>query len=223
MLIRLDRVQEAVEYGHKYLGTAGEALSLGKALYEHGEREEALQIGERGLSLEGSKIHLAKWLRDEAAVMGNMPQALAAAKIAFREELNLPNYQRAAQLADEQWPEIRPELLDYARHPKFYSPGRIDVFVHEGLIDDAIAAVEAAGAYYADVEKVVDAAMQSRPEWVVQACRKQAEAIMDAGKADLYHAAARWLARARTAYQTLGREEEWQAYLSELIARVSIN
>jgi uncharacterized Zn finger protein len=219
MLVRLGRVQEAVEYGHKYLGTTEEAFSLAKALYEHGEREEALQIGEHGLSLEGSKILLAKWLRDEAAVMGKMELALAAAKIVFREELNLPNYQRVAQIADEQWQEIRTELLDYARQPKSYSSGRIDVFVHEGLIDDAIAAVEAAGSYYADVEKVVDAATQSRPEWVVQACRKQAEVIMDAGKADLYHTAAKWLARVRTAYQTLGREAEWQAYLSELLAR----
>lgn len=219
MLVRLGRVQEAVEHGQKYLGTPGEALSLAKALYEHGEREEALQIGERGLSLEGAKISLAKWLRDEAAVMGKMEQALAAAKVVFQEELDLANYQRAAQLADEQWPEVRTELLDYARHPKSYAPGRIDVFVHEGLIDDAIAAVEAMGSYYTYVEKVVDAATQSRPEWVVQACRKQAEEIMNAGKAELYHAAARWLARARTAYQTLGREDEWQAYLSELMAR----
>ena len=42
---------------------------------------------------------------------------------------------------------------------------------------------------------------------------------MDEGKAQYYSAAAKWLARARTAYRNMGREEEWQTYLSELLAR----
>ncbi len=40
---------------------------------------------------------------------------------------------------------------------------------------------------------------------------------MDRGKAELYSSAAGWLAKARTAYRELGREEEWQAYLNELL------
>ena len=38
---------------------------------------------------------------------------------------------------------------------------------------------------------------------------------MDEGKAQYYHAAASWLAKARTAYQNMGREDEWRTYLSE--------
>src|SRR5205085_1404306 len=143
MLVRLGRVDEAASYGRKYLATTEEALALAKALYEHGEREQGLQMAEHGLTLEGHKASLAKWLRDEALSMGEQTRALTAAEVAFREEISLENYQRAAEIAGEQWPERRTELLEHARHAKsFYQQGQIDVFLHEGLIEDAIASLE---------------------------------------------------------------------------------
>ncbi len=88
---------------------------------------------------------------------------------AFRDEINLENYQRVAKIAGEQWPERRMGLLDHARQTKSsYPKGHIDVFLHEGLIDDAIAAL---GPYASHtlVEQVVDVALQvqSRLEWVI--------------------------------------------------------
>ncbi len=60
MLVRLGYVEEAISYGQHYLATTDEALTLAKALYEHGEDEQSLQIAEHGLSLEGRKVALAK-------------------------------------------------------------------------------------------------------------------------------------------------------------------
>jgi uncharacterized Zn finger protein len=40
---------------------------------------------------------------------------------------------------------------------------------------------------------------------------------MNGAKASYYHGAALWLTRARTAYHMLGREEEWDAYLDDLL------
>src|SRR5216683_5578688 len=51
MLVRLGRVEEAISYGLQYLATPDEALALAKALNEHGEHEQSLQIAEHGLSL----------------------------------------------------------------------------------------------------------------------------------------------------------------------------
>lgn len=225
MLVRLGRVQEAISYGQQYLATTDEALALAKALYEHGEHEQGLQMAEHGLKLEGSKSVLAKWLRDQAWSMGEKARALAAAEVAFREEISLENYLRVAEIAGEQWPEHRGTLLDYLRGKQSYYPqGHIDVFLHEGMLDDAFAALEPY-ASHTIVEQVVNAALESPStstkagiyEKVIQACRKQAEYIMDGGKSEYYHSAANWLAKARTAYQALGHEEEWQAYLSELL------
>jgi len=221
MLVRLGRVEEATSYGRHFLATPEEALALAKALNEHGEREQSLQIAEHGLSLEGRKATLAKWLRDQAISMGEKTRALPAAEAAFRDEISLENYQQVAEIAGERWPERRAELLDYARRTKSsYPKGQIDVFLHEGLIDDAIAALDTYASHTL-VEQVVDAAIQAQShlEWVTQACRKQAEYIMDRGKAELYSSAANWLAKARKAYHVLKREKEWQTYLDELLSQ----
>ena len=221
MLVRLGRVEEAFSYGQQYLATTDEALALAKALYEHGEVEQGLQMAEHGLTLQGRKAILAKWLRDQAWSSGEKTRALTAAEAAFRDEISLDNYQRVAEIAGEQWPERRAELLDYARRTKSsYPKGHIDVFLHERLIEGAIAALDPYASHTL-VEQVVDAALegQSHLEWVIQACRKQAEYIMDRSKAELYSSAANWLAKARKAYHTLGHEKEWQTYLDELLSQ----
>jgi len=46
----------------------------------------------------------------------------------------------------------------------------------------------------------VDAAMTERPEWAIRTCKKLAESIMNAGKAQYYDVAARWLSKACKAY-----------------------
>ena len=98
----------------------------------------------------------------------------------------------------------------------YETQGKIDVFLHEDLIDDAIAAL---GSYagHTSIAQVVDVAIKERPEWAIQASKKQAESIMDAGKAQYYDAAANWLSKAHRAYQTLNRNDEWEAYLNGLL------
>jgi uncharacterized Zn finger protein len=221
MLVHMGRGQEAFDYGLQYLGTTQEALALADALFEHGEREHSLTIAEHDLSLEEQKATLAKLLREQTAAMGKADLALRAAEITYQEEISLENYLRVAAIAAEQWTERRTALLAYTRGKKpLAQHGQIEVFLHEGLLDDAITSLEPS-ASHALVELVVDAALQSQSqfEWVIQACRKQAEPIIEGEKAEYYNAAAKWLAKARTAYQAVGRKEEWQTYLSDLLSR----
>ncbi len=179
-------------------------------------------IAEHGLMLPNQQIYrltLAKWLREEAAVMGDRERALAAAEIVFHDEVNLANYLRVAELAGEQWPELRPKLLDVARTSSSYLvDGKVDVFLHEGLVDDAVAALGEHPSH-TPLEKVVDVAINSHPDWVIKMCKRQAEYIMDNGKSQLYHAAARWLSKARQAYMATKRSAEWQAYLDEQLKK----
>lgn len=219
MLARLGRGAEALEYGRVHLTTAEEALDLAKTLWERGEIERGLQSAEMGLTREGPKGVLASWLRDRAAEQGQTERALAAARIAFEADLSLADYRQVQELAGANWPDLRTKLLDRLRQAKSYYPrGPVDIFLHEGLIADAIAAVDD-GAGHVLVEQVADAAITSHPEWVIKAARRQAEGIMDEGKAQYYGAAARWLGKARTAYQATGREQEWRAYRADLLTR----
>lgn len=219
MLVRLGRTEEAVEYGLTRLSSPDEALALSKSLRRAGNLDAALQIGERGLTLEGRKVALAIWQRDVAGGMGQRDRALDAALVTLREDPDLTAYLRVQELAGERWPEYRTELLSHVRqNSSLDRQGAVDILLHEGLISDAIAIVSGS---WDDrlVARVVDAAITYRPNWVIATCRARAERIMDAGKAGAYESAARWLGRAAEGYRAAGREGEWRVYLDELLAR----
>jgi uncharacterized Zn finger protein len=218
MLARLDRAEEAVEYASEHLSTPEEALAVAEALRERGDAEDALLVGERGLSLEGRKFRLAGWVTDLAEGLGRRGLALDAAVAAFHADPTLLSYQRVEELASERWAEHRERLLDHLRQNTSYFPaGQVEVFLHEDLIGDAIAAVEG-DPNGALVARVADAAIESHPDWVIETCREEAEEIMNEGRSKYYDEVVTWLAKARDAYLAAGREQEWQAYLEELIS-----
>jgi uncharacterized Zn finger protein len=245
-LVRLGRVREAIAYGLERLATTEEALALAQVLAEQQQSQGALEIAEYGLrlpavprmfgmrgmrdiqamlqlrDLPGQKATLASWTAELASRLGETARALAAAELAVRDAPTLERYQRVQELAGSEWSAHREALLAHLRSLQqgasgyVHVPGRVDIFLHEELIEDAIAAVER-GASHELLERVVDAALPTHPEWVITTSRHEAEAIMDRGKSELYSAAARWLARARDAYRGAGREAEWHVYLTGLL------
>jgi len=231
MLVRLGRAADAVAEGLRYLASPDEALELAKALREHGDLAGAWQIAEHGLRLvaipaaPGSvssfsaqrKAELADWASDLAADMGQPEQALRVAAISFQIAPSLKSYFRAQGLAGARWDDLRPQLLDTLRGSAS-AAAKVDIFLHEGLIDDAIAALK--GAYPTGLlERVMDVAVGPRPGWVIKAAIAQAEQIMRAGDAQHYEQAVGWLRRARDAFRADGRPAEWQAYLAEVRAK----
>ena len=218
MLVKLGRVQEAVDYGLRYLETTDEALALAEALRERGKVEEGLRIAEHGLDLEGPKAPLARWLRDRALEAGREKLALRSAILAFRELPNLQHYLAVRSSAGDRWNELREEMLAHLRGAG--NPyAQVEVFLHEGLVDDAISVADAHPHYYDLVERVVEAALSSHPDWAIRTCLDQAERIVDQGKSKYYPYAVRWLERAKSAYLSAGREEEWRSYLDGLMDR----
>jgi uncharacterized Zn finger protein len=220
MLARLGRVQEAVDEGLQVLHEPSQFLALAKVLREREEMAAALRVAEHGLTVEGHRAELAAWLCDLADGMGEAERALEAATVAFRDLPGEPAYRRVQELAGERWPELREELLAHLRQASGYSSSQaqVDIFLEEGLLDDAIAAVEE-GASYDLIERVMDAVLEHRPEWVIGAARRQAERIIEPGRSKYYHHAVGWLERARAAYRAAGREADWQAYLREIRTR----
>lgn len=219
MLARMGRSEDTVEYALERLADPEEALAVAETLREQGRPEAALRVGEYGLSLDGRKIRLAGWVRDLAEGLGRSELALEAAMVAFRADPGLATYRRVGKLAGEHWPEYRERLLNQLRQSTSYLPtGHVEVFLHEGLIGDAIAAVDRypVGSL---VAQVADAATDSHPEWVIETCCGPAKEIMDEGRSGHYEEAVDWLTKVREAYLAAGREEEWRAYLGELIER----
>lgn len=216
MLVRLGQSDEAVSYGLSNLETASQAFTFAQALDEQGEHELSLQVAEHGLSLPGIQTPLAKWLR-ERAVAANKPElALRAAVQVFQDEITLANYLRVRELAGERWEQMRDALRTHAKE-KGLSDESITIFLHDGLIDDAIAAVHTFTSQTV-LERLADAALPTRPEWAISVSRGRAETLIQQGAGN-YEAAAHWLAKARAGYQRLGAMEEWRTYLSEVIQK----
>lgn len=217
MLVKLGRVEEAVTYAVEYMATTGEALALAQALREHEWPAEALKIAEHGLTLYGQTPTLARWLRDFAAQADQPDLALKAARAAFAGSHSLEDYQVAQPIAGADWPSVKSELLELLESVD-YAHGKIKIYLHEGMINEAVRAVDK-GSYwsYDTLEQVVDAACKSHPDWAIRQCERQAEPIMDKGQSKYYHHAVRWLEKARRAYLGAGREDEWRVYLEGLI------
>jgi uncharacterized Zn finger protein len=228
MLARMGREQEAVEEGIQYLNRPQDLFELAKVLRERGELEGALRVAEHGLEIkppstsdqymsyyvEHDKAELASWTADLAAGMGRRHRALHAAETAFRVAPSLVAYLKAQDLAGQRWQALKPALLEQLRR-SHAADAKVDVFLHEQLLDDAIAAVKD-GYSYGLLERVMDAAISKRPDWVIEAATAQAERIIDAGDAQHYDHAVGWLRRARDAYRATGRPADWQGYLGAI-------
>jgi uncharacterized Zn finger protein len=281
MLVRVGRVTEAVEKGKEWLTQPQQLLPLAKALHEHGDHEQALQLAEYGLELQppsgvrggwvgvaapleedeaddleeeydqcdeaeaeeddeaqslaaprwsvsihdsyGWSFHraeLARWLRDTAVSLGQPARALPAARVAMEEHPSLADYQALQSAAGEDWPQLRPEVLDRLRAPILATREvAVDIFLHERLLDDAIAALENGHLGHMIVGRVVDAVMSERPEWAMQACFHQAERIIEPARAQYYEAAAEWLAKARKAAVAGGLTGQWEKRMDDIMTR----
>jgi uncharacterized Zn finger protein len=219
VLVKAGRAEEAVTYGLAHMTTSDEALALAQSLRAHEHVHDALRVAEHGLSLPGSVKSLAHWLRDLASGLGENGLALKAARAAYAASPSLADYQAVQSLAGEDWPQIQSELLERLTQT-MHTLTEVEIYLHEGMVERAIRAIDQ-DRYpgYNTVEKVVDVAWESHPDWVIRQCKAQAEPIMDEGKSRIYHHAVRWLGKARQAYLGAGRSDEWRTYLEGLISK----
>ena len=219
MLVKLGRAAEAVAYGLNHLHNAEESMSLAMQLWSATEAESALRVARHGLTLEGRKSGLARWLRQAADAAGQHEQALSAAIVAFRESLELADYGEVKARSGSQWTQIKDSLLGLLADSGRGSE-RIRIYLHENMVSEAVQAVEEDTYVGYDVlAEVVDAAGELYPDWCIDHFRREADSIMDTGRSKYYSHAVKWLSKARSIYLACGREAEWQVYQQQLVER----
>lgn len=224
MLARLDRIDAVMEAADTKLQTMEQAFALAKVLLVQGSPEQALHIAQRGLILPGNCTYkLASWVSEMAEELDQPDIALAAKIKAFQAQPTFTDYHKIERMAGEDWPILKEDLLDYLRlndNDWFSSvkEAKVNIFLEEGLVEDAIAIVTEMSSYQSNlIHQVMDAAIVHNPEWVIANAKPRAEKIMDAKKAEYYDQAAQWLQKARNAYYQAGKQAEWSAYHSELM------
>ncbi len=240
-LLKLGRVEEAARAGLEQPLSNNGTLELAKALYERGEIEPAFQVAEHGLQRLDTRApqdeefstvaermttfglydshpqsELAAWLRDRAAEHGQTERARAAGMIAFRIAPGLAAYQSVKKLAGGDWPDLRRQLLDFLRREvRVSNEIKIEIFLYENLVDDAIGATERYTSPRT-LARVMDAAVKRQPQWVIAQARRQAEPIMDGAQSAHYEDAVLWLRKVKQAHEALGQKAEWRDYLVAL-------
>ncbi len=221
MLAQLGRVEEVMTAAQTQMTTLAEAFALAQTLRQQGALEQALEIAQTGLTLPGNPLYdLAIWTSDLAEGVDNPQIALAARVIAFKARPSFSDYRTIEDLAGENWAALRQDLLQTLENHTSWGmeDAKVDIFLHEGMIDSAITTVKDVGYYVSPlVHRVMEAAVFQRPDWVIENARRRAEEIMNRGKADAYHNAVEWLKKAKAAYQQAGRQPEWTAYWQQLM------
>lgn len=216
-LIGRGQVDEAIK-STKKLKYDSEMFSVAQKLREVGRLDEAISLGERGMKLKGNSLQeLAEWLAPLEESQGRMDMALLAYRAAFDAHPDVEPYRKIKQLAGVDWENIRPTLLKKARE-NYFSDVLVDIHLEEKEWDAAIKVADKDFGSYRLLEKVADAVVQHRPDWVIQVSIKQAEGLIEKTQSNLYPAAARWLERAKRVYQREGRSAEWKSYIDDLRA-----
>jgi uncharacterized Zn finger protein len=170
--------------------------------------------------LDRYRYELADWTSELAQGLSDLSTALSARITAFKLRPSMRGYQQVKTLAGDTWQTLQPNLLKHLRTMDNWShaEAKVQIFLHENAIDDAIATVNDGYGRGNLMQLVMDAAIAHRPEWVIAKAIRPAEDIMNRGKAESYEDAVNWLTRARAAYRQSGRQAEWDRYLAQLIA-----
>ncbi len=219
-LLELGRKDEAVRVSLSQISSVEDGLAIAQRLRDLGHVQEAIAVGERGLGLEGHKYQLGTWLGPLEEAQGRSEQALQAYLAAFNSLPSVELYQTLQRLAGTEWATWKDRAMETLK-----ATGRSSVLAEVYLLeqewDAAIQIADASSWDYRLAAKTAEAVLPHRPEWVIQASKRQAEALIEKGQSKYYATAAVWLEWTKKAYAQMGRQAEWQQYLSGLKTQYS--
>jgi uncharacterized Zn finger protein len=141
--------------------------------------------------------------------------ALLAYRVAYDSHPTIQLYRHIKKLSGTNWETIRPALLKKASET-YHSEVLVDIYLEESDWDDAIKIAQRDIFSLHLLEKVAEALIPHRPDWVIHTSIKQAENLIAQTQSKMYPVAARWLERARKAYQHKGQTAEWKSYIDNL-------
>ena len=214
-LIELGRLDDAVEASEKLENTS-DAFAVAQKLREVGRLNDAIALAEKGLEMGGYYLNqLALWLAPLEESQGRTDMALQAYRTAYDESPSIEVYRHIKRLAGANWQNLQTALVRKA-DGGYAKDVLVDIHLEEGNWDAAIKVAEQDSWSFNLLEKVADAVIPYRPDWAIRVSLKQSDELIAKTQSKLYPIAARWLERAKKAYQQKGQDVEWQAYIDNL-------
>lgn len=218
-LVEEGQTDEAIEYGHQHIDSPDDALTLARVLRNHDRPQAALAIAQHGLTLDGNgNAELAQWLRDRASSLGDHAIALEAAIAAFDASPTLSAYRAAEDLVDTEWPTVREQLLTSLADQNTTQRSalrHVEILLYAARYDEAIAIADR----FSDAEvrkQVTEEVWNEYPQWTIDACKAQAEPIIEEGRSKQYRQAVQWLETAGKAAQAADELDEWRSYVEDI-------
>jgi uncharacterized Zn finger protein len=224
MLLQLDRHNEAIAAAEN-VQDESDAFEIAQKLLEYGFERQALSIANKGLQLQEEdakryrSVEFAVWTANLAERLGETGILLNAKIIAFKLSPSLADYHQIRDLTQDKWQATRDILLKYLVQLDSFpaSEAKVDIFLEEGLLDEAIAI---ANTSYCQIHvrlRVMQAVISSNPQWVITKAKTLAEELITIGKSDSYDNAISWLEQVRNGYRSLKQEKEWLGYRNQLV------
>ena len=216
-LIELGRLDEAVKASEKLQNTS-DAFTVAQKLREVGRLNEAIALAEKGLEMGGPYLNqLALWLALLEESQGRKDKALSAYRIAYDESPKIEIYRHIKRLSGTNWENIQLALIRKAGEG-YSKEVLVGIHLEESDWDAAIKVAEQDMWSFRLLEKVAEAVIPYRPDWVIRVSLNQSDQLISQTQSKLYPIAARWLERAKKAYHQNGQDAEWQAYIDNLRA-----
>jgi uncharacterized Zn finger protein len=229
-LLKLGRTEEAVAELKR--AQDHEILRLADLFVARRQGELAEQvIRERLAKSKGwSRVQWMEWLKRRAHARRDRAAVRELAESIFHEQPSFERYKELRQLAGKSggWDALRTKLLE--RLEKSDRADLIRVYLDEGLLDEAIAAVQAkvksrspydygASYGYGMRLEVAKAAEAKRPRAALELYRDHAERLIEARGRENYKVACRYLKKVKALHETLGESKEWDYYVGVLRER----
>lgn len=214
-LLQIGRMDDAIDASQKLM-SASVILDVSRKLRTAGRLEAAINLAERGLALGGQFVNkLANWLAPLEEEQGRNEIALVAYRAAYDAQPAINLYRHIKRLSGKDWENLSPALIQ--RIEEAQNPGILaDIHLEEHNWDAAISLAEKYTWSSNLLEKVSNAVIAYRPDWVINTALKQATGLIAPTQSKLYPAAATWLECAKKAYRQKGQMAEWQVYIVHL-------
>lgn len=137
------------------------------------------------------RLALASFTKELAGRLGAYEVTLSSSLTEFGLSASLPRYEALRALVGADWPRVRAQLHDLLRRADYGNRhAAADIFLHEGLPDDAVGVASRFSGDDALLHKVMNATMDTHAPWIIATARKRAEPVMDGARSNHYREAA---------------------------------